>query len=173
MPGYHDTVQQTWGQDVGVFNPFLRLHIKLSRTAKALRQWAKKTLGNNKLLFYAARQLIAILDIVQEHRQLSSTEILLRRDLKARYLGLAAVEKLRARQQSRLISIRASEANSKLFYLQANGRRRKKIIRHFHEPGGIMHTHEEKSTCVPALFRQARHATKQGGVSRLGSHPVT
>jgi len=142
MPGYHDSVQQTWGQDVGVFNPFLRLHIKLSRTAKALRQWAKKTLGNNKLLFYAARQLIAILDIVQEHRQLSSTEILLRRDLKARYLGLAAVEKLRARQQSRLISIRASEANSKLFYLQANGRRRKKFIRHFHEPGGIMHTHE-------------------------------
>lgn len=131
MPGYHDTVQQTWGQDVGVFNPFLRLHIKLSRTAKALRQWAKKTLGNNKLLFYTARQLIAILDIVQEHRQLSSTEILLRRDLKARYLGLAAVEKLRARQQSRLISIRASEANSKLFYLQANGRRGKKIYQAF------------------------------------------
>ena len=121
---------------------FLGCTLSCRELQKALRQWAKKTLGNNKLLFYAAKQLIAILDIVQEHRQLSSTEILLRRDLKARYLGLAAVEKLRARQQSRLISIRASEANSKLFYLQANGRRRKKFIRHFHEPGGIMHTHE-------------------------------
>ena len=114
---------------MNVFNPFLKLHIKLSRTAKALKQWAKKTIGNSKLLLCAARQLIAILDVVQEHRQLSSSESILRRDLKERYLGLIAVDKLRARQQSRLINIRACEANSKLFFLQANGIRRKNFIR--------------------------------------------
>ena len=107
---------------MNVFNPFLRLHIKLSRTAKALRKWTKQKIGNNKLLHCAARQLIAILDVVQEDRQLSASELLLRRDLKARFLGLTAIEKLRARQQSRLISIHASEANTKLFYLHANGR---------------------------------------------------
>jgi hypothetical protein len=92
LPGYLDGVQQAWEQPVNVFNPFLKLHIKLSRTAKALKQWAKKTIGNSKLLLCAARQLIAILDVVQEHRQLSSPESLLRRDLKARYLGLTAVK---------------------------------------------------------------------------------
>jgi len=51
------------------------MHIKLSRTAKALKQWAKKKIGNNKLLFIAARQLIGILDVVQEHRQLSQAEL--------------------------------------------------------------------------------------------------
>lgn len=66
IAGFQDIVQQAWGQEVGVFNPFLRLHIKLSRTAKALRSWAKRALGNNKLLFCAARQLIAILDVTQE-----------------------------------------------------------------------------------------------------------
>jgi len=61
LVGYHDVVQQTWEQPVNVFNPFLRLHIKLSRTAKALRKWAKQKIGNNKLLHCAARQLIAML----------------------------------------------------------------------------------------------------------------
>jgi len=137
---------------MNIFNPFLRLHIKLSRTAKALKQWAKHTIGNNKLLICAARQLIAILDVVQEHRQLSSAESLLRRDLKARYLGLTAVEKLRARQQSRLINIKANEANSKLFFLQANGRRRKNFIRQLQTADGLMHTQEEKANYVYQHF---------------------
>lgn len=47
------------------------------------------------------------LDIVHEHRQLSEQEIIFKRDLKARFLGMTAVEKLRARQKSRLNSIRA------------------------------------------------------------------
>ncbi|KAG2573650.1 hypothetical protein PVAP13_7KG268510 [Panicum virgatum] len=65
------------------------------------------------------------------HRQLSNAEILLRRDLKSRLLGLTAVEKLRLKQKSRLTYIKASEANSKLFYLHANGRRKKNFIRFY------------------------------------------
>ena len=61
--GYQEVVQHAWTQPVNVFNPFLRLHIKLTRTAKALRLWARKAVGNNKLLLCAARQLIAILDV--------------------------------------------------------------------------------------------------------------
>jgi hypothetical protein len=74
-------------------------------------------LGKNKVLLCAAQKLIAILDVVQEFRPLSSTEAKLRRDLKVRFLGLTVVEKLRAKQASRLVAIRAAEAN-----LQANGR---------------------------------------------------
>jgi len=71
LPRYSETVQAVWNQPIHVYNPFLRLHIKLARTAKALKQWARKNIGNNKLLLTAARQLIGILDVVQEHRQLS------------------------------------------------------------------------------------------------------
>lgn len=131
-----------------MFNPFLRLHIKLARTAKALRKWSRRNIGNNKLLLCAARQLIGILDVAQEHRPLSAAEINLRRDLKARYLGLTAVEKMRAKQRSRLIHIRANEASSKLFYLQANRRRRKNFIRQLVTQEGSMHTHEDKASAV-------------------------
>ena len=42
IQGYHEVVKHAWEQPLNVHNPFLRLHIKLSRTAKALKQWAKK-----------------------------------------------------------------------------------------------------------------------------------
>ena len=79
--------------------------------------------------------------------------------MKARFLGLTAVEKLRAKQKSRLADIRATEANSKLFYLQANGRRRKNFIRHLVTEEGIMHTQHEKANAVFQHF-----------TSRLGQH---
>ena len=65
-----------------------------------------------------------------------------------RFLGMTGVEKLRAKQQSRLTNIRAAEANSKLFYLQANSRRRKNFVRTLHSQQGIMVTQEEKAQCV-------------------------
>jgi hypothetical protein len=107
----------------------------MQRTSKVLRCWAKGLVGRNKLLLKAASLLISAflnLDAVQDYRLLSEHELRLKRDLKLRFLGLTAVEKLRAKQASRLTSIRASEANSKLFYLQANGRRRKNIIHSLH-----------------------------------------
>jgi len=124
------------------------LHIKLQRTGKKLKEWAKSKIGNIKLLMCAARQLIGILDVVQDFRQLSTDELQLKKDLKLRFLGMAAVEKLRCKQQSRLTSIRAAEANSKLFYLQAKGRKRKNFISELQEDGRILRSHGDKEGCV-------------------------
>ena len=117
------------------------------------------------MLICAARQLIAILDVVQEHGQLSNAEILLRRDLKSRLLGLTAVEKLRLKQKSRLTYIKASEANSKLFYLHANGRRKKNSIRSLHTGSRIMYTHEEKAECVYQHFNNKLGQFQSRGVT--------
>jgi len=115
---------------------------------KGIEEMGQKTIGNNKLLLCSARQMVAILDVVQEFRQLSEHEVLLRHDLKVRILGFTGVEKLRLKQQSRLSAIRAAEANSKLFYLHANGRRRKNFIKYLNSNGMIKHTQQEKEECV-------------------------
>lgn len=141
LQGYHEVIATAWSKPVQVTNPFLRLHIKLQRTSKALWAWAKNMIGHNKLMLRAASQLIAILDVVQEYRQLSEQEIIFKRDLKARFLGMTAVEKLRAKQKSRLNSIAAEEANSKLFCLQANGRRRKNTIHSLQTAEGMCYSH--------------------------------
>lgn len=120
-------MELTWQRPLTVHNPFLCLHTKLQRTGKKLKQWAKSKIGNMKLLMCAAKQLIGILDVVQDFRQLSADEIQLKRDLKIRFLGLAAVEKLRCKQASRLTSIRAAEANSKII-LFASQRKKKEEL---------------------------------------------
>lgn len=142
-------------------NHFLRLHTKLQRTAKHLRSWARNKIGNNKLLMMAAKQLIGILDVVQEYRQLSSQEITLKRDLKNRLLAMAAIEKMRSRQNSRTTYIKAGEAHSKLFFLAAKGRRQKKHIQTLHTDQGIVHSHEQKQIAIFEHFK-----------ALLGSCPV-
>lgn len=109
-----------------------------------LRQWCRSKIGNVKLLLCAAKQLIRILDVVQEFRQLSTLEVQLKRDLKARFLGLTAIEKIRAKQQSRMTGIKAAEAQSKLFFLQINGRKRKNHIKQLQTESGQVHTHANK-----------------------------
>nr|TKW39904.1 hypothetical protein SEVIR_1G210300v2 [Setaria viridis] len=59
--------------------------------------------------------------------QLSDQEVILKRDLKAKILGMTAIEKLRVKQQSRIAHIKAAEAQAKLFHIHLNGRRRKKL----------------------------------------------
>jgi hypothetical protein len=92
--------------------------------------------------------LIAVLDVVQEFRNLNEIEIRLRRDLKMRYLALTAVDKLRAKQASRLSNIKATESSAKLFFIQANGRRRKNVIHCLHEGSRILFAQEEKEQVV-------------------------
>ena len=97
-----------------------------------------------KLLLCAAKQLIGILDVVQEFKQLSILEVQLKRDLKARFLGLSAVEKIRTKQQSRLTAIKEADAQSKLFFLQINGRKRKNYIMQLQTDSGQVHSHVDK-----------------------------
>jgi hypothetical protein len=98
--------------------------------------------------------VIGILDVVQDYKQLSKLEVRFKRDLKFRFLGITAVEKLRAKQSFRLSSIRVSEANSKLFFLQANGRRWKNYIHSLHTTDGTYYSHADKADKCFCSFQQ-------------------
>ena len=154
LQGFQDVVSTSWQKDVRISNPFLRLHIKLERTSKVLKKWSKSFLGNNRLLMCAARMLIQILVVVQEFRQLSALELNLKRDLKVRFLGMTAVEKLRAKQSAHLSAVQAAEAGFKLFYLQANARRRKNFIQSLKVGAQNFYSHEEKAAAVYNHFSQ-------------------
>jgi hypothetical protein len=61
-------------------------------------------------------------------------EITFRDRIKEVYLRFLAIDKVRARQRARPINIKYGDANSKLFYLRANGRKRKKHIQVLQTP---------------------------------------
>jgi hypothetical protein len=68
------------------------------------------------------------LDAEQEKRSLTQDELVFRRYLKAKSVQLAAIQRSRARQHSRLTWLREGDACTKLFMLHANNRRRKIFI---------------------------------------------
>jgi len=78
--------------------------------------------------------------------------VLLERDLKNRYLAMAAIEKLRARQRSRLKYLKAGDASSKIFFLSANGRRKKNYIQILQTQQWFLHTQEEKEGAILQHF---------------------
>ncbi len=71
------------------------------------------------------QELIYRLDVALETRTLTAEEHQFRKDLKIRILRLAAVEKARKKQASRVKWLKEGDANTRFFYIKMNARRRK------------------------------------------------
>jgi hypothetical protein len=84
--------------------------------------------GNIKLQIAIANLIIHHFDVAQESRDLSDGEWWLRKMLKLTVLALSSLEHTMARQRSRIRWLQEGDANSKLFHLDANGRRVKSYI---------------------------------------------
>lgn len=128
MRGFDAVVQDSWSAPCPHSDAMMILHNKLLRLARALRHWSRKNIGNVALLSAIADQLILGLDQAQDHRDLTLAEIGLRQHLKMKLLGLAAIQRIRIWQRSRILWLRAGDADSKLFHIKANGRRRRNFI---------------------------------------------
>jgi hypothetical protein len=99
------------------------------RMAKALMAWRHKTVGNLKVQMAIIQIILTLLEKAQENRQLSTNELDFRRTLKIKILGIASIQRARARQHSRHIWMRLGDANTKFFHLVANNKRKKNFIR--------------------------------------------
>jgi hypothetical protein len=124
MPGFMEMVREAWSREVpSNVNHLATLHIKLSRTAKALRAWAKSLTPYGKIAMAICREVVDQLERAQEARQLTSEEVALHMHLKSRILGLAAIERSRARLKSRITYLRKGDTNTKNFQIMANIRK--------------------------------------------------
>jgi hypothetical protein len=64
--------------------------------------WAKTLIPQGRLAMTICKEVIQRLEEAQEYRPLDGRERMLLKKLKVRVLGLAAIQKSRARQKSRL-----------------------------------------------------------------------
>ncbi|XP_010240795.1 uncharacterized protein LOC104585565 [Brachypodium distachyon] len=103
-PGFSDVVASTWFEEVSSANPLRRLRVKLGRAARALRRWSKGLFSDARFQLHLALEITLRLDVAQDSRPLTALEFHLRRALKTKVLGLAAVERARRRQASRQIA---------------------------------------------------------------------
>ena len=153
LPGFKDEVQNLWCQDSTHHEPLHRLADKLSRTAKALKFWARGICSEAKLKYLMALDVIHHLDVAQEHRDLTQAEYRLRLGLKRRLLGFAVIERARKKQASRITNIKEADANTKFFHRKINARRRKNHIHRLKKHNAWAVTHEDKESTIAEHFR--------------------
>jgi hypothetical protein len=99
-----------------------------------------------------AQQLVMQLDQLQDQHQLTKPELQQRRVGESRILGLAAIQKIKMCQRSRLTCIRLGDANSKLFHLCANTRRSKNHIPTLSVGDRQCTAHEDKEDALHSHF---------------------
>lgn len=150
--GFSEVVSQAWCKHLHTNGCIRKLHIKLTRTAKALKKWSKGLIKERRFCSAIATEVIFQLDFAMESRQLTQQELDLRVVLKGMLLALAAIQRIRWRQRSRLVWIRVGDANTKLFHLRANGRRRKNHIPFLHHGGHVASDHQDKATVLKEHF---------------------
>lgn len=143
MESFFETVEQVWGSVPSCGNPFVVLDLKLRATAKKLKQWSDRRIGNVKLQIGIAMEVIARLDKAMDVRQLSVQEIALRRTLKKKLLGLCSLERTIARQCSRILYLREGDANTGFFHQHARHRQRRNMITTLRSGDSIFTGHEE------------------------------
>lgn len=135
-------------------SPLTVLRKKLTETARALRAWAKPLFSNARLQLHMANEIILLLDTAQETRHLSQQESDLRRELKLRILGLAAVERSRRRQASRINHIRAGDACTRFFHIRMSNRKRRKYIASLkRQDGSVVWSHTDKQQVLHEYFQ--------------------
>ena len=130
------------------------LNRRLAETARALRTWSKLLFSNARLQLYIANEVIFRLDVAQESRLLSEQENILWQDLKIRILGLAAIERSRRRQASRLNFIRAGDACTRFFHLKMAARKRRQYISSLKkQDGSLVWAHYDKQRVLQGYFQ--------------------
>ena len=88
------------------------------------------------------------LDCAQDLRPLSIEEIVLRKDMKCKCLGLASLKRTIAWQHSRLMFLAEGDANTRFFHLQACHRSRKNHITSLRVQGNDLVLNEQMADAV-------------------------
>jgi hypothetical protein len=101
-----------------------------------------------KVIMAICREVIAQFEKNQETRSLSSGERKLIKDLKIKLLGLAVIEKCRARQRSIVTWLRLGDTNTIFSNLMVNARKRKNFIHSIQTKNGLAVTQLEKQQVV-------------------------
>ena len=84
MPDFMDTIKQAWDKPVNTQDAMLQLHVKMLRTAKALKSWRRTHFGNWNLRMAILQTMLLELERAQERRNLTSEELEFKKSIKSK-----------------------------------------------------------------------------------------
>jgi hypothetical protein len=93
-----------------------------------LKNWSDHFVGNIRTQLEVAKEVVHQLEMACDRRPLSHHEEELCKQMKLKSLGLSSLQRSMARQEFRLLWLRADDAATSFFHSHANSRQRKNHI---------------------------------------------
>jgi hypothetical protein len=103
FPGYLDVVKRAWHCPLRDTNPCCRLDWLLQNTARMLKSWSDKHIGNVRMQLEVAKEVVHRLEMARDRRTLAAHEESLRQRLKLKSLSPSSLQRSITHQESRLL----------------------------------------------------------------------
>jgi hypothetical protein len=113
-----EVVERIWHCPLQNASPFECLDWLLRNKARLLKSWSHHFIGNIHLQLAIAKEVLEKLKSAGNHRPLAQHEAVLRREMKFKTLGLSSLQRMTARQESRILWLREGDACTDGFFIK-------------------------------------------------------
>jgi hypothetical protein len=145
-------VRRAWHYPLWNTSPFARLDWLLRNTARFLKSWSDRFIGNVNLQQALDNEIVAWHDAAMDRRNLAPYEESLRKELKLKALGLSSLQRTIARQVSRVTWLHKGDASTCFFHAHANARRCRNFIRSLEHDGRVVVSEDDKAEATLQFF---------------------
>lgn len=152
LDGFMDTVAVAWSSVQTDNCPFNTLAKKFNATSRALQSWSQKRVGHVESQLGLTKEVLHQLEIAQDLRSLSTSEIWLRNNLKKHFLALSSLRRTIARSRSRIAWLADGDANTAMFHAHARYRKQKNFIGSLLDGDQLLSSHEDKERAVHQFY---------------------
>jgi hypothetical protein len=118
-PGFLKVMQRAWLCPLRNASPFAHLDWLFRNTARFLKSWSDRFIGNIWLQVAIAKEVLSRLKATGDHRSLATHEDKVWKETKLKILGLSSLQHTIARQESRLVCLREGDAPRQFFHAKA------------------------------------------------------
>jgi hypothetical protein len=161
FPNFRAVLERVWRCLLCNAIPFHRLDWLFQNSARMLKSWSDRTIGNIMLQLKVTKEVLLRLDQARDLKPLASHEEALRQLVKWKSVALASLQRSTARQKSRVMWLREGDASTKFFRAHAISRRCKNYDRSLLENGEVLVSEEHKAEAVHRYFDGVLRRTSQ------------
>ncbi|WMV13355.1 hypothetical protein MTR67_006740 [Solanum verrucosum] len=154
VEGFTNLIQSWWNEFLVEGCPDYILNIKLRMLKQKLKEWSKSNFGELTSKKNSLLEELAEIDLIQETRELTEDEVIIRATIVVELEELAKNEESKWRQKSRVLWLKQGDNNTRFFQRMATAHRRINTIDRLIDRGEVVEDPVEIRNTVINFFKE-------------------